>query len=152
MDRPLPPRHLCRCESRRQSHCSAWMPPTQTIVRTMPRRKSKRRIPANEAEERKKNITKQRRRRTGLASKIDQYVELCDHDALLLLRNRKTGQFYTYISIDDAWPLSIKKSIEEIVSPLRHPLLQALKGTATSRASTHMYAPSQARRFLGQGP
>jgi SRF-type transcription factor (DNA-binding and dimerisation domain) len=89
----------------------------------MTRRKSKRRIAANEAEERRKMIVKQRKRRTGLASKINQYVELCDHDALVLLRNRETQQFYTYISINDTWPPSIKKSIKEIVSPPRHPLI-----------------------------
>ena len=47
------------------------------------------------------------RRKSTLINKADELAELCDVDVALIIRNRQTGHYFTYNSIDlESWPPS----------------------------------------------
>ena len=62
------------------------------------------------------------RRKFTLINKAHELAEFCDVDVALTIRNRKTGRYFTYNSIDlESWPPSKK----QIVS--HHPSFRDLK-------------------------
>jgi hypothetical protein len=63
------------------------------------------------------------KRKFTLINKADELVEFCEVDVALIIRNRKTGRYFTYNSVDlESWPLSK----EQIVS--HYPSFRGLKG------------------------
>jgi hypothetical protein len=53
------------------------------------------------------------RRKLTLINKAHKLAEFCDVDVALIIRNRKTGRYFTYNSVNlESWPLSK----EQIVS------------------------------------
>ncbi|TVY78280.1 hypothetical protein LSUE1_G009414 [Lachnellula suecica] len=47
------------------------------------------------------------RRKFTLINKADELAEFCEVDIALIIRNRKTGRYFTYNSIDlESWPPS----------------------------------------------
>jgi hypothetical protein len=64
------------------------------------------------------------RRKLTLINKAHELAEFYDVDVALTIRNRKTGRYFTYNSIDlESWP----PSKEQIVS--HHPSFRDLKRT-----------------------
>jgi hypothetical protein len=53
------------------------------------------------------------RRKLTLINKAHELIEFCDVDVALIIRSRKSGQYFTYNSLDlESWP----PSKEQIVS------------------------------------
>jgi hypothetical protein len=53
------------------------------------------------------------RRKTTLVNKAHELAEFCEVDVALIIRSRKSGQYFTYNSLDlESWP----PSKEQIVS------------------------------------
>ncbi|KAH8751181.1 hypothetical protein BGZ57DRAFT_775096 [Hyaloscypha finlandica] len=47
------------------------------------------------------------RRKSTLINKAHELVEFCDINVALIIRNRRTGRYFTYNSVDHmSWPLS----------------------------------------------
>jgi len=54
------------------------------------------------------------RRKTTLVNKAHELAEFCKVDVALIIRSRKSSQYFTYYSLDlESWP----PSKEQIVSP-----------------------------------
>jgi hypothetical protein len=54
------------------------------------------------------------RRKTTLINKAHELAEFCEVDVALIIRSRKSGQYFTYNSLDlESWP----PSKAQIVSP-----------------------------------
>ena len=54
------------------------------------------------------------RRKSTLINKAHELTEFCDVDVVLIIRNRKTGRYFTYNSVDlESWP----PSKAQMVSP-----------------------------------
>ncbi|PMD52701.1 uncharacterized protein K444DRAFT_481320, partial [Hyaloscypha bicolor E] len=59
------------------------------------------------------------RRKSTLINKAHELAEFCDVDIALIIRNRQTGRYFTYNSVDlESWP----PSKEQIASQLSYPV------------------------------
>jgi hypothetical protein len=54
------------------------------------------------------------RRKSTLINKAHELAEFCDVDVALIIRNRQTGRYFTYNSVDlESWPPSKEQIVRQ---------------------------------------
>jgi len=98
----------------------------------------------------KERNTQRRKRRRTVECKIAEIAELCDFDVSLIMRNRESGEHYTFRS-SESW----RPNMEDIVSPYNSciappPLTIASLRTPSLRTSFLGISRSSTRRRRGK--
>ncbi|RFU29060.1 hypothetical protein B7463_g7278, partial [Scytalidium lignicola] len=99
----------------------------------------------------RRNERLNRRKRT-LISKAHEFAEFCDVDVALIIRNRKSGRYFTYNSVDlESWPPSKEQIVTPIV-PDASKLAPARYGSEANMPTPTKEHVRKAKDWLAENP